>query len=159
VPSVCELLDRRCHEERRPFVPLVADAAVLRLGPIVVPGHGSCWGCWLRRFKQHAQWPAQRAALLQHYAARPDAGPRGHLEPFALLAAARLSEVIDGLDASCELAGRLWQMDMLTRDVVTSVVVGVHDCPRCGLRRSPPLRTVEELRRSLAYLWDGERLG
>ncbi|MGH9898091.1 MAG: TOMM precursor leader peptide-binding protein [Pyrinomonadaceae bacterium] len=153
VLELCELLDDFSHEWQRPFVPLVLDAKALRLGPVVIPGRGSCWHCWSRRLNQHSAWTNAEAALLQHYKSNPDSGPRGYLEPFAMMAATRIAHIIDALDSSQAMPGHIWQIDMMTREITTSTVVGIHDCPRCGLHRPAPTRSFAEMQSELAYLW------
>lgn len=152
-PDVCARWDDWSHRQQTPFVALVADGASLTLGPVVMPGRGPCWACFARRTRQHALWPDRRAALDQHYADQPDAGPAGYLEPAALLGAARLSEVVEAIDAGTVVPGSVWQINLLSREVASSVVVGVHDCPRCGLHRFAATRSVAELREALAYRW------
>jgi len=156
VIECCELLDRVACERRCPFVPLIADATTLSLGPVVVPGGGSCWGCWFRRWKQYAAGLDGRAPLWEYYAAHPAAGPRGYLQPFAVIGASRLSGTIDALDNGDEIGGSLWQIDIMTRAIAVSTVVGVHDCPRCGLGRPPETRSFAEMHHALADLWQDE---
>lgn len=156
VPTLCELLDQLSHKWLRPFVPLILDSPVLRLGPIVSPGNGCCWNCWIRRRRQHATWPDEQLALTEHYAAHAESGPRGYLEPFAMMGAARIAHAIDALDAldsSAPIAGHVWQIDLVTRKVTCSTVVGIHDCARCGLHRLAATRSFAEMQHALARLW------
>lgn len=154
VVDLCGLLDDICHERKKPFVPVILDSTALRVGPVVVPGHGSCWGCWIRRYRQHAVSPQEESALWQHYATNPDIGPHGYLEPFATMAAARTAQIIWQLNSSAAIGGSVWQIDMLTREITTSTVVGVHGCPRCGLNRPEQTRSFAELHRTVSYLWE-----
>jgi bacteriocin biosynthesis cyclodehydratase domain-containing protein len=153
VPELCELLDQACWDNLLPFIPLVLDSGVLRLGPIVVPGKGSCWNCWVRRFAQHAAWPREQKAVLHHYSSEETSGPQGFLEAFACLAAARISDCIDSLDTSRSIPGSIWEIDLMTRAIMTSKVIGIHGCPRCGLHRAEATRGFAELQQQLAYLW------
>jgi bacteriocin biosynthesis cyclodehydratase domain-containing protein len=160
LPLLCEQLDELSFQWQRPFVPVMTESAVLRIGPVVVPGRGPCWHCWEQRSRQHSKWPAAEQDLREYYAANPQAGPRGYLEPFAVIAAARAAQIIEELDSSQEVPGYIWQIDMMTREIITSVVAGVHDCPRCGLHRSLPELGYEKMERELAYLWEsGMRAG
>lgn len=156
VPTLCELLNQLSFERYCPFLPLILDSSILRLGPIVSPGNGACWNCWVRRSHQHSAWPKEQSALLQHYASYPDFGPQGYLEPFAMMGAAKITEAINSLDSSTAIPGHIWQIDMLTRKIATSTVVGIHDCPRCGLHRPVATRSFAEMQRGLAYLWSRE---
>ena len=130
----------------------------MRVGPIVMPGQGSCWGCWVRRSRQHEKWPKEQAALSRHYATHADAGPLGYLEPFALMGAARLVYIINALKASSAIPGYVWEIDIVKRRMTSGTVVGVHDCPRCGLHRDASRRSFAEMQCKLAYLWPGRSL-
>jgi len=154
VRELCEAADRISHDWQLPFVPLIMDAKILRLGPIVIPGCGSCWNCWVRRSLQHGSWPYRRLLVSDYYATHPEAGPQGYLDAFALMAAARVSQTIDELDSGAALAGNIWQIDMLTREITLSRVVGVHDCPRCGLHLPAQSRSYDEMQQHLGYLWN-----
>jgi bacteriocin biosynthesis cyclodehydratase domain-containing protein len=152
-PNLCELVEELSYARQWPFVPVFQVAGLLRLGPVVVPGEGPCWTCWTQRLKQHAEWPDAEAALLEHYARQADAGPRGFLEPFALMAAARLSQTIQQLSTRQAIAGQVWQIHMLTREITRSQVIGIHGCARCGLHRAESARSFDPMREELAYLW------
>lgn len=153
VPHLCELLNELCHKQQVPFVPVILDSAVLQLGPIIVPGGGSCWSCWVRRCQQHSSWCDEQTAVLQYYASNPHSGPQGYLEPFALMAATRMVETIDALDSSTAIPGYIWQMDVITRRAMTGKMVGVHDCRRCGLRRIASARGFADMEQELSFLW------
>ncbi len=149
----CEMLDEVSHRRGRAFIPLTLDSGILRVGPVVVPGAGSCWHCWLRRTRQHTPGLQYRFALWQHYSRNDDTGPRGFLEPMAAMSAARISQIIDGIDARDDVGGHVWQMDLMTRKITISTVVGIHDCPRCGLHRPAEGRTHAEMQAALSHLW------
>jgi bacteriocin biosynthesis cyclodehydratase domain-containing protein len=153
VPNVWNFLDEASHDSRCSFLPLTADGATLRLGPVVIPGQGSCWSCWTKRERQHDPWADRRDALVQYYEAHPRDGPKGYLRPFTLMGAVRLSAAIDELDAGSALGGYFWQIDMITREIVTGRAVGVDDCARCGLRRPSATRSVAEMKDALRHLW------
>lgn len=153
VINICNKLEEISYERGVPFIPLMADSTVIRLGPIVVPGAGACWTCWLNRSAQHETNLRIQSAVMAHYSARPDAGPQGYLRPLAMIAAARLSAIINDLDSSDQVGGYIWQMGIITRQITTSNVVGVANCPRCGMRRSAQSRSYEDMRHQLTYLW------
>lgn len=140
-------------ERSVPFLPLFTDGASLQLGPVILPGRGACWDCWLARQRQHDSWARRHSHLSEYYRQHPGAEPAGYLECFVTIAAARLSQAIDAIDAGDDLGGSIWELDMMTREVSTSKVVGVHDCSRCGLRRPVEARSVSEILERLAYLW------
>src|SRR5580700_1605424 len=77
VPNLCALLEEFSYQRQVPWLPLILEFNVLRLGPIVVPGL-SCWSCWEKRYRQHLAWPIEISILLQHYASHANDGPRGY---------------------------------------------------------------------------------
>jgi bacteriocin biosynthesis cyclodehydratase domain-containing protein len=154
VPTLCELLGDLSFEWVLPFIPLILDSTSMRLGPVILPGAGSCWRCWLQRNKQHAQWPKEQLALLEHYATHAEAGPRGYLEAFAMMAAARLKWTISQLNSGSPMGGYIWKIDMVTREITASTVIGVHGCPQCGVQRPTITRSVDDMIRQLGYLWE-----
>lgn len=155
LPATCELLDKLSHESRRPFVPVLIDAVALRVGPVIIPGNGSCWGCWVLRCAQHADSPKEYAEFWQYYSGNGDRGAQGYLEPFAIIAAARVAKVIALSDCSLVIPGYVWQIDILTRKMTSAIAVGVHDCPQCGMHRPASTRSCGDLRSDLTYLWEG----
>jgi bacteriocin biosynthesis cyclodehydratase domain-containing protein len=154
--NIARLLESVSYERNQPFVPVVMDGTALLLGPVVIPGAGSCWTCWMRRLRQHSDTVAERVTLWQHYSDHIECGPSGYLEPFAAMIATRISQIMDSLDNRSARGGQIWHMDMMSLKFGTSVVVGVHDCPRCGLHRPVQTRTYDEMSRCLAQLWKRE---
>lgn len=156
VADLCALLNQFSYETQRPFVPVIQDLTAIRVGPIIMPGSGPCWHCWITRWRQHSGWVKERMALTQYYSSHPQDGPRGYLEPFAAMAAIRLDEVITALDAATAVPGYVWQIDVLSGEITAGTVVGVHDCRWCGLGKPKETRTVAELRETLRYVWGQE---
>ena len=153
VPRLCAFLDELSFKHGTRFLPLILDGTVMSCGPSVIPGAGSCWHCWNIRCQQHAAWPTERDALLGYYASHPADGPRGFLEPFAMMGAARINEAVKLFQREQAIPGEIWQIDMLSLDITQTVAVGVNDCPRCGLQRPATTRNFSELQKNLAYLW------
>jgi bacteriocin biosynthesis cyclodehydratase domain-containing protein len=152
-PALCELLDDVCHTWARPFLPLILDSRYMRFGPIIIPGKEGCWKCWNRRFRRQLTFPEDYAELLNHYDCEPGSGPRGFLEPFAMMGAARFSHAIDTIDSGSDLAGTIWQLDMLTGTISTGKLIGIHGCKRCGEGRNEESRSYADMQKSLEYLW------
>lgn len=152
-PAICELMEELSYKWRLPFIPVVIDSARLQIGPVIVPGETACWTCWIHRSRQHSPWPDSHASLLQHYATHASEGPAGYLELFAEMAASRVHSIIESLESSASDPGSIWQIDMLTRKILTGRVVGIHDCPRCGNRLAPDTRSYISLQQDLSYLW------
>jgi bacteriocin biosynthesis cyclodehydratase domain-containing protein len=146
-------MEELSYKWRLPFIPVVIDSARLQIGPVIVPGETACWTCWIHRSRQHSPWPDSHASLLQHYATHASEGPAGYLELFAEMAASRVHSIIESLESSASDPGSIWQIDMLTRKILTGRVVGIHDCPRCGNRLAPDTRSYISLQQDLSYLW------
>ena len=154
IDKLCSLICQVSGENNTPFLPLILDFNVIRLGPVIIPHTASCWNCWLGRSLQHEAFPFARLALNDLYEKDCNAGPQGFLEAHALLAAARVAQTIEDVMMSRCSPGFLWQMDLLTRAVTTSTLIGVHDCPQCGLGRAASSRTFNDMRSRLSYLWN-----
>jgi bacteriocin biosynthesis cyclodehydratase domain-containing protein len=153
VTELCDTYDRLSRRRGQPFIPVVLDGRTLTVGPVLLPDGAACWSCWMRREQQHAAGPNPRAALHEAYSLDPSLGPQGFLDAFALMAAATTAHAIDSIAANADLAGWLWQLDLPTRAMSTGRVIGCDGCTRCGLNRPPALRTVEDMQRSVDYLW------
>lgn len=157
VPRLTGTLDHLCHAWRRPFLPAILEGSRLRLGPAVVPGAGACYRCYELRRLQHSKSPQVERALDRHYDENPQSGPQGHLKIFAGIAATRLEQWITALGHDpASIAGRIWSLDVLSRQVATSRVLGVHGCARCGLGRDEATRGHKPLTDDLRFLWAGE---
>lgn len=147
--TLCDYLCRYSRKANVPFIPLTLEGSALRLGPIILPGEGGCWLCWTKRSAQHAASPDEQAAVLEYYSSHRHAGPQGYLEPFARLGATKLKQTIDALRSSTAMGGCIWQIDVITRQISTGTVVGIHNCPRCGLQREGPKRSIDDMQRHL----------
>jgi bacteriocin biosynthesis cyclodehydratase domain-containing protein len=151
--AVCAWLDEYCHQSKKAFIPLTVEGIILRLGPIVIPGSGSCWHCaQTRRFQQQdhgSEWYSLRDSSNQLL----DPAPLGFLEPFALLAAGQIDQAIYAITSHQPVAGKIWQMNMLTTEVRSGVAIGVDNCPRCGLKRDTLGRSTELIQAHCARLW------
>jgi bacteriocin biosynthesis cyclodehydratase domain-containing protein len=152
--AVCELFAGVAHENECPFLPVVVDESTLRLGPIVVPGVGGCWRCFTARHRQHDSYPRETAALHAFYNHHPDSGPKGYLEPVAWIVASQIAAILSSRRDLDHWAGKIWQVDLFTRDVTTGELVGVDGCSWCGSNRPPRTRTYGEMLHSLIYLWN-----
>jgi len=151
--DLCDRYDRISRLRGQPFIPVILDGRTLTVGPVLVPDGAACWKCWLRREQQHANVSNPRPAVHEAYSLDPSLGPRGFLDAFALMAAARTAQAIRNITVDPNVAGWLWQLDLPTRAMTIGRVIGCDGCTRCGLDRPPALRTVEDMHRSIDYLW------
>ena len=148
--QLSRLFDEMSHAWGTPFIEAVMEAPHLRVGPAVVPGLGACHSCYEKRVFQHAPRPAGHAALRDFYDARPERGPRGFLTPFAEIAALRLAQLVSQLERDrVGVAGKIWQLNMISREPSSGTVVGIHGCSRCGLKRPEAARSFAALRGEL----------
>jgi bacteriocin biosynthesis cyclodehydratase domain-containing protein len=159
VPALQRLLDRVSFAWKRPFIVAVIDGPSLRVGPIIVPGSGACYGCYEKRFLQHSARQEVYRELQAHYDRHPESGAQGYLPSLVHIAALQLAQNILRLDQEpASVAGQIWHMNTLTRSTSTTRVVGVHACPRCGLKRDEATLSYLDMRRELSSLpgWAGE---
>jgi bacteriocin biosynthesis cyclodehydratase domain-containing protein len=149
--AAAEALDRLAHAWGVPWLAIVAEHPLLRVGPTVVPGRGACRRCFEARRRQHAPAPELADALERHYRAHPQAGPRGHLPAHAAIAAALATEALEraAADPAAE-AGRVRQFHVVTQRLSGGRAVGLHGCPRCGRRRDERTRSYHPLTAELA---------
>ncbi len=148
----CNRVVKVGHQCRQPFIPLVQDSGYRYLGPVTMPDSTGCWTCWAIRVRQHSRHAVSRTVVSTYYDEHPGAEPRGYLEPFALLGAACIARAIDAVDSGHAIGGQVWRMDIITREVTIGTVVGVHDCPLCGLHRPADTRSFIEMRDALSAL-------
>jgi bacteriocin biosynthesis cyclodehydratase domain-containing protein len=153
VPAICARLDQISFGSGCSLIPVVIDGTVLQIGPVIVPLRGGCWACWVKRSNQHTPRSTEQFALASYYASHPEQGPAGYLHPFAALAAAKLSQIIDDIDAAKNIGGYAWRIDVITRAITVTIMAGVHDCPQCGLKRPEQRRSFDEMAIHLKYLW------
>jgi bacteriocin biosynthesis cyclodehydratase domain-containing protein len=148
--ELCALLNKISYERLVAFLPLVMDARHLNIGPVVIPGGGSCWSCWAKRTKQHDPWAKHRSAVSRYYSANPHSGPAGYLESAAWMAATFSARILTSINGGDQEGGEIWQIDLLRISFTISRVIGVHDCPFCGLQRPAATRTYVDLQNALA---------
>jgi hypothetical protein len=131
------------------FVPLLLESAILRLGPIIVPGSSGCWSCWSARQKQHDPHLKESQGISQFYDQNPRLGPVGNIDPFAQIAAAQLCNVLCSEADLLRWSSLIWQLDTFTHDVVVGKLIGLDGCPDCGLGRTLGSRSYLQLREAL----------
>lgn len=146
-PGLCDAADALSYEHRRPWLPVVMEHPVIRIGPLVWPPAGPCFRCYTRRHRQHDQQPRATAALLAAYDRDRSCGPGGYLPHHARLAAATAQAMLsrpqeeeapghasrDGGDVTTI---RLSDMG-LGVGLRSSRVIPCHDCDRCAAAGPP----------------------
>jgi bacteriocin biosynthesis cyclodehydratase domain-containing protein len=150
VPGLAAVVDDEAHASSTPWLLVALAHPDLQIGPVVVPGHGACFGCWQRRLRQHAADPDADAALERHLLDHPDVSLAGYPPPSAALAAGLAARIADRLAESPEPeAGRLRLLNLVTLRMRSGRGVGVHACRRCGLGRCEPERSFVRLRAAM----------
>lgn len=150
VPGLYRQVEHAAYERGVPWIAAVMEHPWLRIGPVVVPGAGPCHRCFERRRQQHA--PAGRIdrAVERHYEMSDEAGPHGFLPATVWLTAGLLADMIGRLQQHRDgEAGRIRMINILTQQLTAGRTVGIHGCPRCGLRRDEARRSSDRLRTSL----------
>jgi bacteriocin biosynthesis cyclodehydratase domain-containing protein len=140
-PDLCDAADSMSYRYQRPWLPVVMEHPVIRIGPLVRPPAGPCFRCYARRRRQHDRQPWVTAALQAAYDKDQACGPGGFLPHHARLAAAVARDMLRRLQACSpgrtgpELGDvttiRLSDMG-LNIGLRSSRVIACHDCDRCG---------------------------
>jgi bacteriocin biosynthesis cyclodehydratase domain-containing protein len=122
-------LDDACWRAGVPWSRAVLDERWLFGGPLVVPGRGACYRCFVGRCLSHHAAPERELVVRRAYQADPALGPRGFTAPAVGMAAGLLAA---DATAGPEAAGRVVRVDLVTAETTDSRVVRVHGCDRCG---------------------------
>ncbi|WP_411146945.1 TOMM precursor leader peptide-binding protein [Streptomyces sp. x-80] len=127
----------RLHSATRtPWLPIVHEYPMIRIGPLVMPGKGACYGCYVRRRAQHDRGSAAARALRASAAADPDHGVAGFTEGQAMIGTALALDLVGRWETGAgDRAGQVLFYNVLTRSLITDTVVRVHGCSECG---NPP---------------------
>ncbi|MFF7449634.1 MULTISPECIES: TOMM precursor leader peptide-binding protein [unclassified Streptomyces] len=136
--AVCERADRLAHDTGVAWLPVVQDHAVLRVGPLVLPGAGPCFRCFDRRKQQHDAHGNSSSVVRAAYERDPKLGPAGHL-PFHVRVAGGLA--VDQLQRPA--AGHVVTVRLPDLSLSRDRVVSEHACRRC--RETPPRLDVRAL--------------
>lgn len=144
-------IDDACHEAGTPWTLAEWHGTRLTCGPAVVPGQGPCYHCYQRRWASHHPAPERELVIERAYARDPSLGLPGHIGPLVQVAAAAAHEV---LRDPLRHAGRMRLLDVLSGAVQETAVLGIHACPRCGLKHAGPpgTRFVERLQPAVEEL-------
>lgn len=162
-PALCEAADRLSWRHGVPWLPIVREEPVIRVGPWVSPGQAPCFRCYQWRRQQHESDPVVGTALRAAYDDDPTLGPAGHLPQQARLAAGVALCLLhraapghtapghadpDTTDPGDGPAGEVVTISTLNAAMETHHVVACHGCDRCGTStpvtpdREAPLRTL-----------------
>ena len=122
-------INELCHESAVSWLPIGAyDGAVIRVGPLIIPGQSACFECTLTRLAANTQY----SDLYEDVVLAVGSGPA----PAAVDRWARaMAELIvmgwvGAADAA--LPGRLFTLTPTTLGVRSAIVFRVPRCPACG---------------------------
>ena len=140
----CDALDEACWRAGVPWSSAYLTEDQLVCGPLIIPRHGPCYGCFRRRYLTHHRAPERELCVCRAYANDPDLGPEGFVPAMAWIAA---SGLLSDARAPRTNAGRLRRVDLFTGGMIETGVVGVHHCSRCGrqIKERPGDRFVRQL--------------
>lgn len=127
----CDALDRACWRVGVPWSSAYLTEDKLLCGPLTIPRHGPCYGCFRKRYLTHCRAPERELAMSRAFANDPDLGSEGFVPAMAAIAA---SGLLSDARAPRSAAGRLRRVDLFTGAMIETAVVGVHHCSRCGHR-------------------------
>jgi bacteriocin biosynthesis cyclodehydratase domain-containing protein len=127
-PALCEKVDELAFMHGRSWLPIVMNHPHVRIGPLVVPELGACFGCFQERQVQHDSQRAVRAVVNARYDSDPCFGPEGYLGHHARLAAS-LAEL--ALAGAHDEAGQVRTVNVMATGIRRHAVVPRPDCTRC----------------------------
>lgn len=132
--GLCEAADERSFQTGICWLPVIMEHPVIRVGPMVRPPTGPCFGCFTRRRAQHDSKSWVTAALHAAYESDESCGPGGYLPHQARMAAAVAHDLLSrqAMDAESTGAGEVTTIRLLAGGLDTSRVLACHGCTRCG---------------------------
>lgn len=131
-PAVCEQLDELSLASRIPWLPIIVEHPVMRIGPLVEPPLGVCFRCYRRRCAQHDAQRRTTADLHEAYDRDPALGPSGFLPHHARLAAHIAGEMLRRRRAAGTPSGaEVLTVRLFGQDIQASPVTAFGDCDQC----------------------------
>lgn len=131
--ELCESTDALSFQHQVPWLPVIMEHPVIRVGPMIRPPFGPCFGCYARRRLQHDRDSWASAVLGWAYAADHAWGPGGYLPHHARLAAALTRDVINRPAVRHQglVADEVTTIRLLTGGFHTRPVIACPGCDRC----------------------------
>ncbi|WP_377887555.1 hypothetical protein [Alkalihalobacillus sp. R86527] len=142
-PSFCEKINDLCHDLEKAFIPIIVEQPHINIGPVYLGQETACYSCYIDRVRQHSNKNEILDNLWRFYEANPTSAPKGfHPADPDLIS----NWVLGHLESSFrEIGGRIFRINLITRDSQSSSVIGVHGCKRCGLNRDEATRSYDLL--------------
>lgn len=143
-----------CHANNVNLIPLVLQPECLLFGPVNRTRGGPCWSCAMRRYNQYT--PPNDAGTTSTGRTQRESQQCGIVDRMILMLVASAIYHISFMSRLQTLpAGRIWRMDLRSREIVSHNVVGIHRCLQCGLGRDGGQVSTKEMRDSVSYLFEG----
>ncbi|MGW2089269.1 TOMM precursor leader peptide-binding protein [Streptomyces sp. NPDC001880] len=139
LPALGRQADALAWQHGVPWLPVVTEDLLLRIGPWVVPHQGPCFDCYLARRTQHDDQASITNALWEAHEADPGSGPRGFLPQHARTAAGLLHCLLGGPDAVSAKPGSVTAVSLRNGEIDTQPVLRCHGCLRCAPETVPGL--------------------
>ncbi|ANB62127.1 hypothetical protein [Anoxybacteroides amylolyticum] len=137
--DLCKYIDNISRNYKKYFLPIVMDHPYLTVGPFVQYSQGACYHCYYGRFMQHNPAPHVTRALEKHYRECIGKGPKGYHPLDAAIVSNWL--IYSVKNSFNHFQGKLWRMNLVSRESVTSKVIGIHGCKRCGSKKDEKTRS------------------
>lgn len=150
-PALCEQVDELAFKTGRPWLPVIAEHPVIRIGPWIAPPAAPCYDCYQARRVQHDQQYKITALLHDAYDHDMSCGPAGFLPHHARTAAGIALSMLEAAARGTPVTGRVVTALLTRLGVSADHVVPVHGCARC----SPPGATAERDLRAIFRLRQG----
>ncbi|WP_405532480.1 TOMM precursor leader peptide-binding protein [Streptomyces avidinii] len=142
VPELGSRIDNLAWQHGVPWMPVVTEDLLLRIGPWVVPHQGPCFDCYRARLVQHDDQASITSALWKAHETDPGGAPRGFLPQHARTAVGLLHCLLDGPDGVRATPGSVTAVRLHYGDIDTQPVLRCHGCRRCAPETVPgPDRT------------------
>lgn len=131
--GLCAAADELSFRTGTRWLPVIMEHPVIRVGPMICPPSGPCFGCYVRRRAQHDRKPWATAALEAAYESEVD-GPGGYLPHQARIAAAVAYSMLGRRDLPAPeiAASEITTIRLRLGSLVTNSVLACHGCTRCG---------------------------
>ena len=130
-PALADRVDELAHLHSVPWLPIVAEHPIVRMGPLIVPGASACHQCFAGRRIQHEPRAEAMLALYQAYDENPAYGPSGHLPHHARTAAGTAITLLGDGPRPAEPGLAITYSPVHAR-LAAHHVVAAHGCERCG---------------------------
>jgi bacteriocin biosynthesis cyclodehydratase domain-containing protein len=143
--KVTRAADKLSFEHNIPWLPIIMEHPLLRVGPLVFPGKGPCFRCYSIRRAQHEPHFDSAADIEKFYDENTDAGPQGYLPQHARMAAAMATRMLSAVtahspgDAFPVPPGQVTSISLTSGSIAIERVVACHNCSRCRTRGAPGL--------------------